>query len=303
MPLAVAAPPQQVQSFGGFDYVTIDEARHRAYAAHTSSERLLIVDTQTGNVTGQVRVGPMHGVQVDPATGDVFTGNGSDQSVSKVDPVAMKVLASVDLPGNIDGITYDAQRKRIYADEDGGTHVYVIDANTMKQIGTIVLPIEDLEGLTVDPKTGTLYQNANHGGGFAVVDPTTLKVRKVVKTPQLVRPHPMVYARAANQLVVGGKNGILSAYTLDGKHLGDTKVQTGIDQCNTGSKGALVVCAGDGVVTVLAVKSGAAPELVATLDTGHSDISTVGIDESTNEVWVVWADDKGDWVQNLKWTP
>jgi DNA-binding beta-propeller fold protein YncE len=97
MPIAVAAPPQPVPIFSGFDYVTVDETNHRVYAAHSRSEHLLIVDATSGKLLGQVDTGPMHGVKVDPSTGDVFTGNGTDDTVSKVDPVAMKVLASVDV--------------------------------------------------------------------------------------------------------------------------------------------------------------------------------------------------------------
>lgn len=90
--------------------MTVDAAPHRVYAAHTRSRRLLVVDETNGSVLGQVDVGPMHGVAVDAENGDVFTGNGTDRSVSKVDPVAMKVLASVDVPGNVDAIAYDSTR-------------------------------------------------------------------------------------------------------------------------------------------------------------------------------------------------
>jgi DNA-binding beta-propeller fold protein YncE len=303
MPLAVAAPPQPVPVFSGFDYVTVDEARHRVYAAHTRSDRLLVVDASTGAVSGQVDVGPMHGVAVDPPSGDVFTGNGTDDSLSKVDPVAMKVLASVDVPGHIDAIAYDPARGRIYADQDGGGDVYVIDGSTMKLIGTIAMPADDLESPSVDPKTGILYQNLANGGGFAMVDPNSMKVLRVVKTPQLEDNHPLVFAAAANQVIVGGVNGVISAYAPDGTHAGDATVQAHIDQCSTGSKGNLVVCAGKGIVSVLSVKSGSPPAVVATFDTQHAGLHTVGIDESTNDVWVVWSDAKGDWVQRLKWSP
>lgn len=303
MPLAVAAPPQPVPVYSGFDYVTVDEAHHRVYAAHTHSDRLLIVDASTGAVSGQVDVGPMHGVAVDLPTGDVFTGNGTDDSLSKVDPVARKVLASVDVPGHIDAIAYDAARGRVYADQDGGGNVYVIDGATMKLLGTIAMPADDLESPAVDPKTGVLYQNLANGGGFATVDPDSMKVLNVVKTPQLEDNHPLVFAPEANQVIVGGVNGVISAYTPDGTHVGDAEVQPHIDQCSTGSKGNAVVCAGKGIVTVLSVKSGAAPVVVAKLDTGHAGLHTVGIDESTNDVWIVWSDMKGDWVQRLKWSP
>jgi hypothetical protein len=303
LPIAAAAPPQAVPIFSGFDYVTIDEARHRAYAAHTASKRLLIVDTTTGNVTGQVDVGPMHGSAVDPATGDVFTGNGTDRTISKVDPVAMKVISSVDVPGDIDAITYNPANNRIYADQDGGGNVYIIDAKTMKLIATIAMPADDLESPAVDPKSGRMYQNLANGGGFAIVDSTTASLIATIKTPELEDNHPLVFAQGANQVIVGGVNGVLSAYTAGGELIGSTNVQPHIDQCSTGSKGLLIVCAGRGIITVVAAKNGSGPEVVARFDTGHAGIHTAGIDESTGDIWVVWGDAKGDWVQKFTFTP
>lgn len=303
MPSLVAAPPARVPVFSGFDYMTVDETRHRAFAAHTRADRLLIVDTLSGAVAGQVDVGPMHGVAVDPQTGDVFTGNGTDESLSKVDPATMKVVASVSVPGRIDAIAYDPVRGRIYADQSGGGNVYVVDGATMKLIGTIPMPSDDLESPAVDPKNGTFYQNLANGGGFAVIDPASMKVVKVVKTPQLQDNHALVFATGANQLAVSGVNGVLSAYTPDGTLAGSVAVQPRIDQCNTGSKGVLVACAGRGIVTVVAMHPNAAPALVGRIDTGHAGIHTIGIDETTNDLWVVWSDASGDWVQRLHMQP
>jgi DNA-binding beta-propeller fold protein YncE len=303
MPIAVAAPPQPVPVFSGFDYVAVDEARHRAYAAHTASKRLLIVDTSSGAVAGQVDVGPMHGLAVDPASGDVFTGNGTDRTLSKVDPVAMKVLSSVDVPGDVDAIAYDPATRRVYADQSGGPNVYVIDGATMKLIGTIVMPADDLESPAVDPKSGRFYQNLANGGGFAIVDPTTLSLITTISTPQLEKNHPLVFAQGANQVIVGGVNGVLSAYTSGGTLVGSTNVQPRIDQCSTGSQGSLIVCAGRGIVSVVAAKNGSGPELVARFDTGHTGVHTAGIDETTGDIWIVWSDTKGDWVQRLRFTP
>lgn len=299
VPLIVAAPAQHVPVFSGFDYVAVDETRHRVVAAHTRSNRLLIVDATSGTVAAQVDVGPLHGVAFDPSTGNVFTGNGTDNTLSVVDSVSHKVLASVSVPGAVDAIVYDPGRKRLYADQDDGPNVYVIDGATMKLVGTITTTDHKLESPAVDPSTGTLYQNLASRRGFAMIDPTTLRIVSVVDTPQLENNHPLVFAAAARQVIVGGTNGILSAYTAAGEHVGDTKVQPRIDQCSTGSKGHLVACAGRGIVSVLATVAGAPPKLVGTLDTRHAGIHTVGIDESTGDVWVVWSDDRGDWIQRL----
>ena len=144
MPLIPVAPPVTVPIYSGFDYVTVDAARRRVYAAHSASQALTIIDADSGAVVGQVRVGPLHGVAVDPENGHVFTGNGTDNSVSEVDPTTQKVVRSVDVSGAVDAIAYDAARKRIYADEDDGTHVYVIDATNMKLIAADMTTLKSM---------------------------------------------------------------------------------------------------------------------------------------------------------------
>ncbi len=103
-------------------------------------------------------------------------------------------------------------------------------------------------------------------------------------------------------MIVGGQNGVLSAYTPGGELVGSTNVQPHIDQCSTGSKGNLVVCAGRGIVTVVAVATARPASRRADGYRAHR-AHTAGIDESTGDMWIVWGDSKGDWVQRLKFTP
>jgi glutamine cyclotransferase len=301
VPVLVALPPHTVPVIGRFDYVTTDPARGRVYAAHTGSQTLLIVDARTGAVS-QVDVGPMHGVAVDPADGSVYTGNGTDQSVSKVDPVAKKVVATVNVPGNVDGIAYDAGLHRLYADEDGGPHIYVIDTSSMKLAGTITLPSSDPEAMAIDPATNFLYQNLNDSNSIAVIDPKTLKVIKIIKTPQIVHNHPLVFSPELDELVVGGKNGVMSAYSPSGKLLGDGKVQPNIDQCSLGQSGDVEVCAGDGVITLVKLARNGPPTVIATIDT-KQDVHTAGIDEAARRVWIVYPAQDGDFIEALRIAP
>jgi DNA-binding beta-propeller fold protein YncE len=301
VPVLVALPPHTVPVIGKFDYVTTDPARDRVYAAHTGSEALLILDARTGEVS-QVSVGPMHGVAVDPEDGSVYTGDGTDQSVAKVDPVAKKIVATVKVPGNVDGITYDPGLHRLYADEDGGPHIYVIDTTSMKLVGTITLPSSDPEAMAIDPATHVLYQNLNDSDSIAVIDPKTLQVVKVIKTPQIVHNHPLVFSPQLNELVVGGKNGVMSAYTPTGTLLGDGRVQPNIDQCSLGQSGDIEVCAGDGVITLVKLVRGGAPTVIATIDT-KQDVHTAGIDEQRGRVWIVYPAQDGDFIEPLRITP
>jgi hypothetical protein len=176
--------------FSGFDYVTGDARRHRIYAAHTGSNALLIVNADTGAMT-QVRVGPMHGVAVNPDNGHVYTGDGMARTVSEVDPQSAKVLAAADVDGTVDAIAYDPALHRIYADEDDGTHVYVVDTNSMKEVASLTVPGHKPEYLQVDPQTHEVYQNIADLSEIAVIDPTKLQVTRTIPTPVITNNHPL----------------------------------------------------------------------------------------------------------------
>ncbi len=157
MPIVPVTAPQAVTPGGGFDYVTVDAQRQRVYAAHGGGGGLLIADASTGSVLGIVKVGPMAGVAVDPATGHVFTGNSRGRSVSEVDPASQNILRTVAVDGPVDAIAYDPALKRIYADEDNGTRIFVIDATGFTQIATVTLPGHKPEYVQVDPQTHEVY--------------------------------------------------------------------------------------------------------------------------------------------------
>lgn len=296
MPLVPIAPPVSVPVYSGFDYVTVDAVRRRVYAAHSASRALLVVDADTGAVVGQVRVGPMHGVAVDPETGHVFTGNGEDDSVSEVDPVTLKVLRSADVPGAIDAIAYDSARKRIYADEDDGTNVYVVDATSMKLTATIAIPGHKPEYLAVDPQTHDLYQNITDLAEVAVIDPDTLKVRRTIQTQDVTKNHPLQYDAAYKEIVAGG-GGVLGAFDRTGRELGHAAIPQ-VDQCDLDQNTHLVACAGGGYITVLRTRPNAGPELVTQLAVARG-VHTLAIDGKTGNLFAVWASPEGDFVQRF----
>jgi DNA-binding beta-propeller fold protein YncE len=305
--LTPALPPQPVPVFSGFDYVTIDAQRRRVYAAHGGSKALLVVDADSGKVVGQVRVGPMAGSAVDPATGHVFTGNGDGDSLSEVDPVTLKVLRSVDVSGPVDAIAYDPANGHIYGDEDDGTHLFIIDAKSFKLIKTLVIPGHKPEFLTIDPETHELYQNIDDLSEIAVIDPVTLTVKRTIQTPEVKANHPLQYDPDFKQLVVGGTNatnpdaGIMSAYTREGQKIGSIATAR-FDQCNLDRSQHIMACAGGGGITRIQLKAGAAPAIIDTTPV-NAGVHTTAIDPTTHAVFTVWSnrDGSGDFVQ--KFTP
>jgi outer membrane protein assembly factor BamB len=300
MPITAASPPVRVPIVGGFDYVTVDAQRRRVYAAHGGNRSLMIVDADTGQLLGQVRVGPMAGSAIDPVTGHVYTGNGEGRSVSEVDPVAMKVLRSVDLPGDVDAIAYDPAGNRIYADEDNGTHIYVVDAKTFAQIGTIDLPGHKPEYLAVDDARRVLYQNISDQSEVVTIDLATSKIVRSFPMPGLQATHPLQYDPVYDYIIVGGANGVLASYKPDGTQMDSIAVPARIDQCTLDNTRHLVACAGGSKITLVKETSDGKLAIVGQIDVARG-MHTVAIDSKTGDIWGVWAAKDGDWVQRFSY--
>ena len=296
MPIIPALPPHQIPIVSHFDYVTVDAARRRVYAAHSGSNSLTVINADSGVVLGQVETGNVHGSDVDVATGDVFTGDGDSGTVSEVDPAKMTVVNSVDIGHPIDAIAYDPKTGRVFADEDSGTRVFVVDAKSFKLVGAVTIPGHDLEYLAVDPDRPILYQNIPDHDEYVEIDTQSLAIVKVVQTPELTKNHPLQFDAGYTEVVVGGKNGVLSVYTADGAKVGQTTMPTGVDQCDLDQGTHVLACAGDGKLWTMQIEAGQAPRLLGVVDTGHP-VHTVAVDPKTHRMWTVWAGPNGDYVQ------
>jgi hypothetical protein len=298
MPILPIAPPQPVLIYSVFDYVTVDASRPRVYAAHTGSSTLLIVDADSGLLLGQVRTGAIHGVAVDPLTGHVYTGS-SGRVISDVDPTTLKVVREVTVDGPVDAVAYDPGRARIYADEDDGTRIFVVDSTTFQLVATIKLRGHKPEYLTVDPDDHDLYQNIADLDEYVDGDGQSLAIKSIVNTPELLSNHPLQFDSAFRHVLVGGKNGVLSTYTEQGRLLSKTQVQPDIDQCSLEQTSHVLACAGGGLLTaVQANPDGTTAPLGPTMV--PQGVHTVGIDDRTGRMWVVWGSPNGgDCVQSF----
>lgn len=304
MPIVPFVPPQPVSTSArhGFDYVTVDSQRHRVYAAHGGNASLLIVNADTGKVLGQVHVGPMAGVAVDEATGNVYTGDGSDKAVSEVDPVTMKEVHRVSVDGPVDAIAYDAVYHRIYADEDDGTRVFIIDTNTFKHVATVTVPGHKPEFLDIDPQTHDVYQNVATDDEVVVIDPKTLTATRVIRTPNVRNNHPLQFNPNNRTLLVAGENGVLAVYGLDGQPVASTSIPQRLDQCNFDAKRAWLACAANSSVVLYSVPNTGAPKMLAQLPVG-ARMHTLAIDDASGRVWAVWGSPAGDFVQGFVYSP
>lgn len=304
MPIVPFVPPQAVQTGArhGFDYVAVDAQRRRVYAAHGGNASLLIVDADSGKVLGQVHVGPMAGVAVNQATGHVYTGDGGDKAISEIDPVAMKEVRRVSVAGPVDAIAYDAAYHRIYADEDDGTRVFVIDADTFRQIGTIAVPGHKPEYIVIDPKTHFVYQNIATESEIAVIDPETLTATRIIRTPNIRNNHPLQFNTNNRTLLVAGENGVLAVYGLDGSQKASSAIPTGVDQCSFEPQRSWLACAASSSIVLYQIPNTGAPKMLAQLAVG-AHMHTLAADPQTGRIWAVWGSPQGDFIQGFVYRP
>jgi DNA-binding beta-propeller fold protein YncE len=302
VPIVPAFPPQKVIIESGFDYLGADVDRRRIYAAHSGSGALTVVNADTGAVLGQVDVGVLHGVAIDPENGHVYTGDSEVRTVDDIDPVGMKVVSSVAVPGLIDATLYDAKYHHIYADEDDGTRIFVVDSRTMKLVGTVSLPGHKPEYLAIDPRTHRLYQNIANLSEFVVIDPVTLRVVQTVKTPEIVSNHGLALDGERGHLYIAGRNGVLTVYDLGGTHLATLKIGRRSDQCAVDAVRHNIGCAGDGLITIFHDGGAQGVSLVGTRQV-DPDVHTLTFDTKTGYIWTAWAGNDGDFVQGFKLAP
>lgn len=300
MPILPFVPPQPVPTTAkhGFDYVTVDAVHRRVYAAHGGNSSLLIVDADSGKVLGQVKVGPMAGVAVDPETGHVYTGDGDDKALSEVDPVTMTQVHRVSVNGPVDAIAYDPQYHRIYGDEDDGTHLFVIDSRTFKQVASIILPGHKPEFLAIDPQTHEVYQNIATDSEVAVIDPKTLTVSRIIPTPDVKNNHPLQFDQARRLIIVGGENGVLNLYTTAGKRVATTSLPGRVDQCNLDQERQVLACAANDGIALYSIGADGTPKMIAQ-QAVSSHMHTLAIDPATGRIWTVWGTPAGDFVQGF----
>jgi DNA-binding beta-propeller fold protein YncE len=295
-------PPQKVIIESGFDYLGTDVERRRVYAAHSGSDALTVVNADNGKVLGQVDVGLLHGVAIDPENGHVYTDDSEKRTVVDVDPVGMTVVSTVSVEGLLDATLYDAKYHRIYADEDDGTRIFVVDSRTMKLVGTVALPGHKPEYLAFDPRTHKLYQNIANIAEFVVIDPDTLQVVQTVKTPEIVSNHGLALDGDRGHLYIAGRNGILSVYDLSGNHVQSVDFGRRSDQCMADVVRHNIGCAGGGYITVFHDGGATGVSLVGARKIDPS-VHTLAFDTKTGYVWTAWAADGGDFIQAFQIGP
>jgi len=117
--------------------MAVDEAAGKLYVTRAGNAELAIVDEASGSVTNIATGATPCAVAMNPATNLVYVVNHEDNTVSVIDGISGKALATVDVGKKPQGIAIDAKANRIYVANVQGDTVSVIDGARNTVIETL----------------------------------------------------------------------------------------------------------------------------------------------------------------------
>ncbi len=164
---------------GGFDYIYADVAARRLYiprgaqptATPPVTARITVFDLDTLAPAGEIPDTRANGAAVDAKSGHGFA---SSKPVAMWDTKTLKLIKTIEVQGNPDGILQDSFNQRIYVLSHAAPHVTVIDAKTGDILGTL-----DLGGApeqAVTDEKGHIYVDVSDKANVAVIDAKAMTV-------------------------------------------------------------------------------------------------------------------------------
>ena len=163
---------------GSFDYVNADPAARRLYVARRPDTptgqpaRIDVYDLDTLASVGSIPNVSAHGVAIDPKSGH---GIASSKPVTLFDTKTLKVIKTIDVEGNPDGLLFDPFNGRVHVLSHSAPNDTVINPADGTVVGTIDLTGAPEQGAS-DGK-GTIYVDLEDKDAIAVVDAASMTLK------------------------------------------------------------------------------------------------------------------------------
>lgn len=273
---------------GGFDYVYADSAGRRLYIARSGpTKRMSIFDLDTLEPVGEIPDIGAHGAAVDPKSHHGFA---TSKPVAMWDTTTLKMIKTIDVAGNPDGLLFDAFNQRVYILSHAAPNVTVIDSKEGTVVGTI-----DLGGAPEQAASdgkGHLYIDVEDKNNVAVVDAKTMKVTAHYDLGDNKTPAGLAFDAKNHILFVECRNPAVSVImdARDGKIIKTLPIGTGVDGAGFLAKTKEAFSSqGDGTLTVIKEKSPSDFEVEQNVKTMPS-AKTMTIDGKTNHIFLIGAE-------------
>jgi len=273
---------------GGFDYVYADSEGRKLYVARSGpTKRVNVFDLDTLQPVGEIPNVGAHGAVVDPRSHHGFA---SSKPIAMWDSKTLKVIKTIDVEGNPDGMLFDPFKQRVYVLSHAAPNVTVIDAKSGSLVGTI-----DLGGAPEQAATdnkGHIYVDIEDKDTVAVVDVKTMKVTAHYELSGNKTPAGLAFDAKNKILFVECRNPAVSVImnALDGKIVATLPIGTGVDGAGFVPETKEAFSSqGDGTLTVIKESSPTSFQVEQNVKTMTS-AKTMTIDSKTNHIFLIAAE-------------
>ncbi len=268
-PPAVAAeqgaPLKLVQTFqlpagikGRFDHFGVDLKNGRLFATPEDSQRLLVLDINTGRLIREIEgISKPHAVLYRADLNRIYVTDGVDGSLKIFDGTSYRLIDRIKLFKDADSIGYDPSTGLLYVVNGGGDEgleysmLSVIDTAAGKKAADIRLEGKTLEAMALDSFRPRLYVNNTARNQIEVID--RWKKAVVATWPVTLGKSnvSMALDERLQRLFVGCRSGQLVVFdTNTGKELQMLPIPAGTDDLVYGEGGRRLYVTGNGSVTV-----------------------------------------------------
>lgn len=154
---ALRQPIALPRSLGAFK---LESSRPRLYI-NAKNDGVIAINTENNTILGRYSVAPAGtnaAIAIDEPNHRLFIGCRRDPSLAVLDSDTGKMVARLPIPGNVDDLSFDPTRKRIYASCGEGAIAVIrqIGADQYESLG-VVPTVKGARTSTLNTKTGRLY--------------------------------------------------------------------------------------------------------------------------------------------------
>lgn len=154
---AVRRPIALPTSLGGF---RLESSRPRMYV-NAKNDGVIVINTEEDKIIGRFSVAPAGAnaaVAIDEPNRRLFIGCRRNPALVVMDCDSGKIVARPPIPGDVDDVSFDPKRKRIFASCGEGAIAVIrqVDADHYESLGTIATA-KGARTSVYHPETGRLY--------------------------------------------------------------------------------------------------------------------------------------------------
>jgi DNA-binding beta-propeller fold protein YncE len=271
-----------------WDYVVLDPAGARAYVAH--GDRVTVVDTASGKVTGNIAVGgASHGALILPGLNKGYADDGKAGTVLVFDPRTLKILKTIKAEADADGITFDRKTGHVLVMTGESGKVVVIDPRS----DTVVAEIDGGGPLEfgVSDEKGSFFVDGEEKNEIVRMDLTANKVTAHWPLKSCKTPHGLAMDRAHRRLFASCGNGVMEVVNADtGAVVASLAIGQGSDSDAFDVTRQVALSSNrDGTLSRIAERGPDSYEVLPPVRT-KVGARTMALDERTGRVYVVASD-------------